>query len=487
MKIKLLPFLLVLFGWQVVKAQKIAVLVAGGFNPDEYWRPHFLFRAAGYQLDIISTELGKVEAGSKNRSLDLEANFLPSSINPKDYAGLFIPGGYSPAKLVKSEAALNLVLAFHSQSKPMAAICHGPMLFAHTGLLKGRPSAFLLTAGKELPQDWDKGAFGQYTDQAVVETGNLIMSRYPDDAEQFALAFINKLKGNWPGKPTENLAILGGSPTAKTSYAFDRGSIYGLNLKISREAGGQANYMVIFASNPGKQFFKDTLSAQKANNNLKHIWVIGAKPSEIPKPFGKFCSFHSPDSVEKVFQDLTMQYKIGFANKIQPEDTLALKGKNAAIILESGFSESGLAVCKSALEAGGYHVVLAGMGDKTNLKGSNGLQLKTSLSETVLLAETHKPDMIVLPGAYDTDSASKVYNYTAWQQQNVPVVLVALAALHLPTSSSNRPVSCPEQFKWNLPKGNQYHTALFSVTDKGLYTVQNHNAFGTFLYRNFRP
>ena len=67
----------------------------------------------------------------------------------------------------------------------MAAICHAPSLLINANVLKGKT----LTCYPSISVDV-KNAGGRYVDQPVVEDGNLITSRKPDDLPQFNQALL---------------------------------------------------------------------------------------------------------------------------------------------------------------------------------------------------------------------------------------------------------------------------------------------------------
>ena len=85
--------------------------------------------------------------------------------------------GYSPANLSKA-------------GKPVAAICHGPQLLISANSLNGRT----LTCWPSIAIDV-KNAGGLYVDKPVVEDGNLITSRKPDDVPAFSEAIMRALSG----------------------------------------------------------------------------------------------------------------------------------------------------------------------------------------------------------------------------------------------------------------------------------------------------
>jgi protease I len=73
-------------------------------------------------------------------------------------------------------------------NKPVAAICHGPQLLISATALRGRT----LTCWPSIAIDV-KNAGGLYVDKPVVEDGNLITSRKPDDVPAFNEAIIRAL------------------------------------------------------------------------------------------------------------------------------------------------------------------------------------------------------------------------------------------------------------------------------------------------------
>lgn len=60
------------------------------------------------------------------------------SIKPHSYDALVIPGGRAPEHLRLNKQVLDIVRHFFDGNKPVAAICHAPLLLAAAGVLKGR-------------------------------------------------------------------------------------------------------------------------------------------------------------------------------------------------------------------------------------------------------------------------------------------------------------------------------------------------------------
>lgn len=54
-------------------------------------------------------------------------------IDPKDYDGIWIPGGRAPEYLRLNERVLEIVRHFIDSNKPLATVCHGPQILVATG------------------------------------------------------------------------------------------------------------------------------------------------------------------------------------------------------------------------------------------------------------------------------------------------------------------------------------------------------------------
>ena len=105
---------------------------------------------------------------------------------PDDFDALLLPGGaMNPDELRTLPKAVAFVRAFIDGRKPIAAICHAPWLLVEADVLNGRT----LTSWPSLRTDI-ANAGGLWVDKSVVEDGNLITSRNPDDIPNFIQATI---------------------------------------------------------------------------------------------------------------------------------------------------------------------------------------------------------------------------------------------------------------------------------------------------------
>ena len=93
--------------------------------------------------DKVKTAIHDFE-GDQTYSEKPGHNFLINhdfeGLDPGDYDALVIPGGRAPEYIRLNEQVLNIVRHFASANKPMAAICHGPLVLAAAGVLQGKAS-----------------------------------------------------------------------------------------------------------------------------------------------------------------------------------------------------------------------------------------------------------------------------------------------------------------------------------------------------------
>jgi protease I len=93
--------------------------------------------------DKVKTAIHDFE-GDQTYSEKPGHNFLINhdfeGLDPGDYDALVIPGGRAPEYIRLNEQVLNIVRHFASANKPIAAICHGPLVLAAAGVLQGKAS-----------------------------------------------------------------------------------------------------------------------------------------------------------------------------------------------------------------------------------------------------------------------------------------------------------------------------------------------------------
>ena len=166
---------------------KVAFVLADDFEDSEFKVPYDRIKEAGHELTVIGPEAGKEVRGKKgNESFTLDAT--PDEVNAAEFDALVIPGGYAPDKLRTKEGVVKLVRSVFDGDKPVAAICHAGSLLIEADAVRGRT----VTSWPSIRTDLIN-AGAEWVDREVVEDGNLITSRKPDDIDAFVAAILARL------------------------------------------------------------------------------------------------------------------------------------------------------------------------------------------------------------------------------------------------------------------------------------------------------
>lgn len=170
-----------------LSGKRVAMLVEDEFEDRELTGPLEALRAAGITVVVVGPTAGGTYRGKRGEAV-VTADISAGAAKIKDFDALVIPGGHAPDRMRMRHAMVDLTRDAMDEGKPVAAICHGAQLLISANALKGRT----LTCWPSIAIDV-KNAGGLYVDKPVVEDGNLITSRKPDDVPAFSDAIIRAL------------------------------------------------------------------------------------------------------------------------------------------------------------------------------------------------------------------------------------------------------------------------------------------------------
>src|SRR4051812_49370230 len=170
-----------------LSGKRVAMLVDEGFDDRELIGPLDTLRAAGATVTIVGPTKGASFAGKRGEATVI-ADMSAGDARMREFDALVIPGGHAPDRMRLRHAMVDLARDAMEAGKPVAAICHGPQLLISANALRGKT----LTCWPSIAIDV-KNAGGRYVDKPVVEDGNLITSRKPDDVPMFSEAILRAL------------------------------------------------------------------------------------------------------------------------------------------------------------------------------------------------------------------------------------------------------------------------------------------------------
>lgn len=161
---------------------RLAILATDGFEQVELFSPRDAYQEEGALVSIVSQNWGEIESWNKNDwGETIPVDLILDRARVDDFDVLFIPGGVlNPDRLRMDSRAVAFIRDFFQAGKPVAAICHGPQLLIEADVVRGRT----LTSWPSIKTDL-KNAGANWVNEKVVQDGNLVTSRGPDDIPVF--------------------------------------------------------------------------------------------------------------------------------------------------------------------------------------------------------------------------------------------------------------------------------------------------------------
>jgi protease I len=169
----------------------ILMIATDGFEESELFGPREILLSRGARVTLASPDLKPIQATvHDDPGKTIRPDIAIEEARAEDFDALIVPGGVrNPDQLRTNQSAVELVRTFNDQSKPVAAICHGPWLLVEANILRGRTATSWPSIRTDLTN-----AGAQVIDEAAVTDGNLVTSRKPDDVPEFTEALIRLIE-----------------------------------------------------------------------------------------------------------------------------------------------------------------------------------------------------------------------------------------------------------------------------------------------------
>jgi protease I len=163
----------------------VAVLAGEGVEDLEYWVTVMRLREAGAR--VTSAGLAPATVRGKN-GLAVPVEVEVGGLDPDDYDGLVIPGGWMPDKLRRSRAVTDFVAAIHGARKPIGIICHGGLIAISAHIVDGGRATGSLGIRDDLVN-----AGATWVDEPAFRDGNLVWGRVVEDIPAFCRELVAAL------------------------------------------------------------------------------------------------------------------------------------------------------------------------------------------------------------------------------------------------------------------------------------------------------
>ena len=193
----------------VVAMPKILIVTGDAAESLEVLYPYQRLREEGYEVHIAAPERKRLrfvvhdfEEGfdtyTEKPGYTWPADLAFSEVDPEQYVALVIPGGRAPEYLRNNPELRRIVRAFFGADKPVAHLCHGPLITAAAGALKG-----LRTAAYPALEPDVAAAGGTFEDAEAVVDGVVVSGRAWPDHPGWMREFIDILRVKAPVKAPE--------------------------------------------------------------------------------------------------------------------------------------------------------------------------------------------------------------------------------------------------------------------------------------------
>ena len=167
-------------------ATRVISLLYDDVEDLEFWYPTLRLREAGATVEVAGEAAGKKYTGKYGLPAEAEIGF--GEIDPSEYDGVLVPGGWAPDKLRRFPEVLELVRTLNEEGKIIGEICHAGWVLISAGILDGRK----VTSTPGIKDDM-VNAGAVWLDEAVVVDRNIVSSRRPPDLPEYAKALLKAL------------------------------------------------------------------------------------------------------------------------------------------------------------------------------------------------------------------------------------------------------------------------------------------------------
>ena len=169
-----------------LSGKRIAMLAEDQYEDLELWYPLLRMQEAGAEVSVIG--MPGVEAYQSKHGYPARVDVSIEEVTAQDFDAVIVPGGYAPDRIRRHEPILALVRDVFRRGGVVAMICHGGWVPISAGIVENRTVTSVSAIRDDL-----RNAGASWVDREVVQDGNLISSRSPQDLPAFCRTIIAAL------------------------------------------------------------------------------------------------------------------------------------------------------------------------------------------------------------------------------------------------------------------------------------------------------
>jgi protease I len=172
----------------ILRGNKVALLLADGFDADQYFEIHQQLMNAGILVSIVGEKADQILRNTTNTT-EVEVEVAFSEARGYSFDSAIITGKFSPDSIRANDNALSLVKDIFDKGGLLGSVDHGAQVLISAGLTANKN----LTGSQSIKKDI-ANSNGRYQNDPVVIDDNLITARGPEDIAAFCEAIILRIK-----------------------------------------------------------------------------------------------------------------------------------------------------------------------------------------------------------------------------------------------------------------------------------------------------
>jgi len=183
---------------------KVLILTGEAAESLEVMYPYQRLREEGYEVHIAAPSKKKLhfvvhdfEPGydtyTEKPGYSWDADVAFADVDPSQYAAMVVPGGRAPEYIRNHPDCLRVVRDFFEKEKPVAQLCHAPLVLMAAGVLKGKRTAAYPALEPDI-----KAAGAQFVNSEAVIDGVMVSARAWADHPAWMREFVRVLKQKAP-------------------------------------------------------------------------------------------------------------------------------------------------------------------------------------------------------------------------------------------------------------------------------------------------
>jgi protease I len=183
---------------------KVLILTGDGGESLEVMYPYQRLREEGYEVEVAAPSKKRVQlvvhdfvdgfdTYKETTGYGLQADLAFADVDPSDYVALVIPGGRAPEYIRNDPDVQRIVRAFFEDDRPVAELCHAPLVLGAAGVLSGRRTAAYPALEPDVA-----AAGGTFVDGDAVVDGQLVSARAWPDHPGWMREFVRLLREKAP-------------------------------------------------------------------------------------------------------------------------------------------------------------------------------------------------------------------------------------------------------------------------------------------------